>query len=151
MNLNHLIRSFTIRTRMLGAVFVVAASLLVVGAVGFAGQTYSNSVSMSFFSVEFASLQRIGALRTTMNELRLHEKDMLIQYESPEKFGKARDAWMKTFAAQAGATYVDLYSAVVDQDSMFRDGLSRDGVHPTPEGYAVLTPLVVSALRQAMR
>ncbi|WP_308296469.1 methyl-accepting chemotaxis protein [Rhizobacter sp. J219] len=97
MNLNHLIRSFTIRTRMLGAVFVVAASLLLVGAVGFGGQTYSNSVSMSFFSVEFSALQRIGALRTSMHQLRLHEKDMLIQYESPDKFGKARDAWMKTF------------------------------------------------------
>ncbi|MBL0727691.1 HAMP domain-containing protein [Piscinibacter sp. HJYY11] len=82
---------------MLGAVFVVAASLLVVGAVGFAGQSYSNSVSMSFFSVEFSAMQRIAALRTSMHELRLHEKDMLIQYESPDKFAKARDAWMKAF------------------------------------------------------
>ncbi len=97
MNLNSLIRSFTIRTRMLGAVIVVAASLLLVGAVGFAGQTYSNSVSMSFFTGEFAALQRIAALRTTMNQLRLHEKDMLIQYESPDKFARARDAWMKTY------------------------------------------------------
>jgi methyl-accepting chemotaxis protein len=97
MNLNRLIRSFTIRTRMLGAVAVVAASLLLVGAVGFAGQTYSNSVSMSFFSVEFSALQRIGALRTSMHQLRLHEKDMLIQYESPDKFAKARDAWLKSY------------------------------------------------------
>jgi methyl-accepting chemotaxis protein len=97
MNPNRLIRSFTIRTRMLGAVFVVAASLLLVGAVGFAGQTYSNSVSMSFFSVEFAALQRIDALRNALNQMSLHEKDMLIQYESTDKFGKARDAWKKTF------------------------------------------------------
>jgi len=61
------------------------------------------------------------------------------------------NGWMKTFAAKSGALYVDLYSAVVDSDSMFRDGLSRDGVHPTPEGYAVLVPLVASALSQTVR
>ena len=61
------------------------------------------------------------------------------------------NAWIKSFAAKSGAIYVDGYSAVVDQDSMFRDGLSRDGVHPTPEGYAVLAPLVTAALREAVR
>lgn len=61
------------------------------------------------------------------------------------------NAWIKSFAAKSGALYVDLYSAVVDRDSMFRDGLSRDGVHPTPEGYGVLAPLVVSALSQIVR
>jgi hypothetical protein len=38
MGLNNMIRSFTIRTRMLGAVAVVAVSLLLVGAVGLVGQ-----------------------------------------------------------------------------------------------------------------
>jgi acyl-CoA thioesterase I len=61
------------------------------------------------------------------------------------------NAWIKSFAAKSGAVYLDLYSAVVDGSSMFRDGLSRDGVHPTPEGYAVLAPLVASALRQVVR
>jgi methyl-accepting chemotaxis protein len=98
MVLNGLMRNFTIRTRMLGAVVMVVASLVIVGAVGFAGQTYSNSVSLSFFSGEFAALQRIAALRTTMHELRLHEKDMIVQYESPPKFAKARDAWANTLA-----------------------------------------------------
>ena len=61
------------------------------------------------------------------------------------------NAWIKDFAAKSGAIYVDFYSAVVDRDSMFKDGLSRDGVHPTAEGYAVLAPLVTAALRDALR
>lgn len=63
----------------------------------------------------------------------------------------ALNAWIKGFAARSGAIYVDFYSAVVDRDSMFRDGLSRDGVHPTPEGYEVMAPLVASALRQVVK
>lgn len=63
----------------------------------------------------------------------------------------ALNAWMKSFAARSGATYVDFYSAVVDRDAMFRDGLSRDGVHPTAEGYALMAPLVASALSQVVR
>jgi len=97
MGLNNMIRSFTIRTRMLGAVAMVAVSLLLVGGVGLAGQLYSNSVSMSFFDNEFSSIQRIATLRTAMHQLRLRENDMLIQYEAPEKFAKARDAWTKTY------------------------------------------------------
>jgi lysophospholipase L1-like esterase len=58
------------------------------------------------------------------------------------------NAWMKEFAAKSGAIYVDYYSAVVDAAGMFRDGLSRDGVHPTADGYAVMAPLVQAALRE---
>ena len=61
------------------------------------------------------------------------------------------NAWMKGYAASSGAIYIDYYSAVVDASGMFRDGLSRDGVHPTPEGYAIMTPLVSAALRDALR
>ena len=57
------------------------------------------------------------------------------------------NAWMKAFAAKSGAKYVDYYAAVVDAGGMFRDGLSRDGVHPTPAGYAIMAPLVQAALQ----
>jgi methyl-accepting chemotaxis protein len=97
MNLKSLVRSFTIRTRMLSAVAMVTVSLLIVGAVGLVGQSYGNSVSMSFFNSEFAALQRIGDMRTTMYQLRLHEKDLLIQYESTDNFAKAKAAWLASF------------------------------------------------------
>ena len=56
------------------------------------------------------------------------------------------NAWMRDYAREPGFTYVDYYAAMVDADGMLRDGLSNDGVHPTPAGYAVMAPLVASTL-----
>ncbi|GAB4569200.1 MAG: MCP four helix bundle domain-containing protein [Rhizobacter sp.] len=125
MNMNGLIRNFTIRTRMLGAVAVVAVSLLIVGGVGLLGQSYGNSVSMSFFKGEFLALQRIGDMRTAMYQLRLHEKDMLIQYESPESFAKAKNAWLKTFD-DIDASGKQLIAALTDPAQIARANESME-------------------------
>jgi acyl-CoA thioesterase-1 len=61
------------------------------------------------------------------------------------------NAWMRDYARTAGFTYIDYYSALVDADGMLRDGLSNDGVHPTPAGYAVMAPLVDAALKTVLR
>jgi lysophospholipase L1-like esterase len=61
------------------------------------------------------------------------------------------NAWMREYARNAGFTYLDYYTATVDADGMLRDGLSNDGVHPTPAGYAVMAPLVEAALKNALR
>ncbi len=61
------------------------------------------------------------------------------------------NAWMRDYARASGFTYVDYYSAMVDADGMLRDGLSNDGVHPTPAGYAVMAPLVDAALKSVLR
>jgi lysophospholipase L1-like esterase len=59
--------------------------------------------------------------------------------------------WMREYAKTAGFTYVDYFSAVLDTNGMLRDGLSNDGIHPTPAGYAVMTPLVEAALKATVR
>lgn len=61
------------------------------------------------------------------------------------------NAWMRDYARSAGFTYLDYYTAMVDADGMLRDGLSNDGVHPTPAGYAVMAPLVSDALKTVLR
>jgi lysophospholipase L1-like esterase len=61
------------------------------------------------------------------------------------------NAWMREYARTAGFVYLDYHSALVDADGMLRDGLSNDGVHPTPAGYAVMAPLVSAALKTALR
>ena len=61
------------------------------------------------------------------------------------------NTWMKEYATTAGFTYLDYHSALVDADGMMRDGLSNDGVHPTPAGYAVMAPLVSAALKTVLR
>lgn len=61
------------------------------------------------------------------------------------------NTWMREYARTAGITYVDYYAALVDANGMLRDGLSNDGVHPTPAGYAVMAPLVEAALKTVVR
>jgi hypothetical protein len=98
MNLTQLIRRFTIRTRMLGAVAMVCLALLAVGGVGLASQYYARTVNNDFLAQDFAAMTHIAQLRTAMSTLRAHEKDMIIQYENAVEVSKAKEAWTTTLA-----------------------------------------------------
>jgi lysophospholipase L1-like esterase len=56
------------------------------------------------------------------------------------------NAWMKDYAASAGAVYADYYSAVVDQAGFFKEGFSNDGLHPNPMGYTLMAPVAEAAI-----
>ena len=98
MNPITLMRRFTVRTRMFGAIAIVVLALLAMGGAGLAGQHYASSVSESFIRNDFAATTEIADLRAAMSELRAHEKDMIIQYENAVEAGTAKDAWLKTMA-----------------------------------------------------
>ena len=61
------------------------------------------------------------------------------------------NAWMKDYAAQTGAIYVDYFSALVDEKGWLKDGISNDGLHPTADGYKIMAPIVSAAIQQALR
>ena len=63
----------------------------------------------------------------------------------------ALNAWIKSYAAQHGAIYVDFHSAMADADGGMRSGLSSDGVHPNEAGYRIMAPLVEQAIAQALQ
>jgi lysophospholipase L1-like esterase len=63
----------------------------------------------------------------------------------------ALNAWLKQFAAERGAVWLDPYTAMATADGSMRPGLSVDGVHPTDAGYAVMEPLARAAVAQALR
>ena len=63
----------------------------------------------------------------------------------------ALNAWMKNYAARAGAIYLDYHSAMADTRQGMREGLSSDGVHPTVAGYRVMAPLAEKAIAEALR
>lgn len=60
------------------------------------------------------------------------------------------NAWMKDYAAQTGAIYCDYFSAVVGGDGMLKPGISRDGLHPNPDGYRLMAPVAQAAIDQAL-
>uniref|UniRef100_Q026J0 Lipolytic enzyme, G-D-S-L family n=1 Tax=Solibacter usitatus (strain Ellin6076) TaxID=234267 RepID=Q026J0_SOLUE len=61
------------------------------------------------------------------------------------------NAWMKSYAQQVNAIYVDYFSALVDEKGWLKDGLAADGLHPNAEGYKIMSPIVSAAIDQALR
>lgn len=56
------------------------------------------------------------------------------------------NAWMKSYAAQVDAIYVDYFSALVDEKGWLKDGIANDGLHPTADGYKIMAPIVSAAI-----
>src|SRR5437870_8232937 len=58
----------------------------------------------------------------------------------PEQI-KALNEWIKKYAAENKLTYLDYYSALVDEKGFLKAELSNDGLHPNAKGYEVMAPL----------
>src|SRR5215469_16984558 len=63
----------------------------------------------------------------------------------------AVNAWMKDYAAKNGFIYLDYYSAMLDDQKMFTQELTYDGLHPNDAGYEVMAPLAEKAIVAALR
>ncbi len=63
----------------------------------------------------------------------------------------ALNRWLRGYAAHNGYAFVDYYAALADGAGGMRPGLSSDGVHPTPAGYAVMRPIAAAAIAVATK
>jgi len=93
----------------------------------------------------------------TANHIRVVLCSVLPAYDFPWHPGLdpaskivALNTWIKSFAAEKGYVYVDYHSAMKDQRDGLPPSLSKDGVHPTPAGYAVMAPLVEAGIKSAL-
>ena len=73
-----LMRRFTIRFRMLGAIAVVLALLALLGGAGLLGMFRIHAMSEDFMANSFAEVSHMAELRGEMGAIRQHEKDMII-------------------------------------------------------------------------
>lgn len=60
------------------------------------------------------------------------------------------NAWLRGYAKANGFTYVDYHTALTTPDGGMKPGLSSDGVHPTPAGYAIMKPLALAAIAKTL-
>lgn len=63
----------------------------------------------------------------------------------------AMNNWMKKYAADHGDTYLDYYSAMIDDKGLMRAELTADDLHPNAAGYAIMAPLAEAAIQRALR
>lgn len=92
------------------------------------------------------------------NGIRVVLSSILPVYDYPWKPGLtpapkivAVNAWLKQYAARAGAVYVDYHAAMADERQGLPPSLAKDGVHPTEAGYRVMVPLVEAGIAAALR
>jgi lysophospholipase L1-like esterase len=60
------------------------------------------------------------------------------------------NAWLKRFAAETGAAWVDYGSALDDGTGAMKPGMAGDGVHPTEAGYDAMAKVVEPILRRVL-
>lgn len=68
----------------------------------------------------------------------------------PAELIRQLNAWLKDFCGRDGDAYLDYYSSLADAEGGMKPGLSKDGVHPTAAGYAVMAPLAEKAIAEAL-
>jgi len=68
----------------------------------------------------------------------------------PERI-MALNEWIKSYASHHGDTYLNYFSAMVEDRGFLKKDLSEDGLHPNKAGYAVMAPLAERAIVEAER
>ncbi|HWZ97107.1 MAG TPA: SGNH/GDSL hydrolase family protein [Candidatus Dormibacteraeota bacterium] len=68
----------------------------------------------------------------------------------PEKILILND-WIKKYCAENKLTYLDYFSAMVDDHGFLKKDLSEDGLHPNKAGYTIMAPLAESAIESALK
>jgi lysophospholipase L1-like esterase len=75
---------------------------------------------------------------------------VMTDHRPPDKILEL-NTWMKQIASEKGYTYLDYFSATVDEKGFLKNELSEDGLHPNAKGYAVMAPLAEQAIQSALK
>ena len=94
MSIYALMRLFTIRFRMLGAIAVVLGLMGLLGGVGMFGMFRIHTLSENFLTSSFTEAGQLGQLRAAMGTVRGYEKDILLAQGQPDAAARAHTQWL---------------------------------------------------------
>jgi lysophospholipase L1-like esterase len=98
--------------------------------------------------ISMAELAKANKIRVILcSVLPANKIPWRMQIEPAEKVIKLNEM-IRAYAEKNKITYVDYYSALVDDAKGLDKKYSGDGVHPTLAGYQVMEPLVVKAINK---
>lgn len=95
MNMMSMMRQFTIRLRMLGAIAMVLSLLCLLGLGGLWGMGQIQAQTDDFLRHSFAEVEHLSQLREALAMVRQAEKDMIIEYARPAEVDKAYTRWQR--------------------------------------------------------
>ncbi len=128
-----------------------AAVLILAGTNDIAGNTGLSTLEMT--ENNFRSMAEIA----DANKIKVILASTLPVDDYPWRRGlqpsekiRTLNAWMKEFCAAHGYTYLDYYTALATPEGGMKPGTSKDGVHPTAEGYAIMAPLAQAAIDRTL-
>ena len=108
-------------------------------------QTFGNIVSM----VELAKANKIKVILTSVLPAASFKWRMEIK-DAPQKI-QALNARIEAYAKANKIPFVNYYKVmVVDENQALNPQYTKDGVHPTSEGYDIMEPLIKSAIDKAL-
>jgi lysophospholipase L1-like esterase len=126
--------------------------VILAGTNDIAGNTGPSTIEM--IEDNLASMAELAKA----NGIRVVLSSVLPVYDYPWKPGLepapkiiALNKWMKEYAREHGAVYLDYHSAMADSRGGMRSELANDGVHPNEAGYRIMAPLVEEAIQKALR
>ncbi|MBI1760893.1 MAG: SGNH/GDSL hydrolase family protein [Acidobacteria bacterium] len=115
--------------------------------------SYTGPITQAMFAenvmsiVELAKANNIRVVLASLTPIcDCYQKQSLLR-----PFGKiiGMNGWLKEYAAESGAVYLDYYSALAEGRNLKKE-LTDDGVLPNDAGYAVMAPLAEAAIAQAL-
>jgi methyl-accepting chemotaxis protein len=93
-----LLRGFTIRTRMIGAVAMVLAMFGIVGAVGLLGGLKIQGLIDNFARAAVQDMAAVAQIESHLARVRLLEKQMVVDYENSATVAKLHQQWQQALA-----------------------------------------------------
>ena len=116
------------------------------------GAIEDNLASMS----ELARAHGIRVVLSSILPISDYEKNkegkpIIRSVQRPPDEIKALNEWMKRYVSENGLTYLDYFSAMVDEKGFLKEELSEDGLHPNAKGYAIMSPLAEQAITAALK
>ena len=120
-----LMRGFTIRTRMLGAIAIVLGMFALIGAVGLAGGWKIKALNEAFMAHSIHEIEAVASVRQHMTQVRLLEKQMVIDYEDADAVGRHHTAWLAAVAAATNSLKQTLQGGEDDGNALAGEGIER--------------------------